>query len=120
MQLSDILAFLRKNALYILFFFLPALSVAMHWRVFQTDLVGVHVWRQVQTQTVIVNFYEEDFNILNPRLDPRGSGDGSGLGLAIARRIVERHGGRLWVESAVGEGTSFSFSVPGDGTGEGR
>ena len=44
------------------------------------------------------------------RLQPRGSGDGSGLGLAIARRIVERHGGRLWVESAVGEGTSFSFS----------
>ena len=76
MQLSDILAFLRKNALYILFFFLPLLSVAMHWRVFQTDLVGVHVWRQVQTQTVIVNFYAEDFNILNPRLDPRGSGDG--------------------------------------------
>ena len=54
------------------------------------------------------------------RLQPRGSGDGSGLGLAIARRIAERHGGRLWVESAVGEGTSFSFSVPGDGTGEGR
>lgn len=54
------------------------------------------------------------------RLQPRGSGDGSGLGLAIARRIVERHGGRLWVESAVGEGTSFSFSVPGDSTREGR
>jgi hypothetical protein len=76
MQLSDVLSLLRKNALRILLIFIPLLSAAMHWRVFQTDLVGRHVWRQAQTQTVVVNFYEEDFNILNPRLNSRGSGDG--------------------------------------------
>ncbi len=39
----------------------------MHWHVFTRDLVGVHVWRQTQTQTVIDNFYKEDNNIMNPK-----------------------------------------------------
>lgn len=37
---------------------------------------------------------------------------GSGLGLAIARKVVEEHGGRLWVESALGEGAAFKFALP--------
>jgi len=46
---------------------IPILSFAMHFRVIQLDLIGIHVWRQTQTQTVINNFANEDLNILHPK-----------------------------------------------------
>jgi signal transduction histidine kinase len=54
-------------------------------------------------------------NLFEPfgRQHPPGQFDGAGLGLAIVRRIAEVHGGRVWAESRVGEGTAVSFLLPG-------
>ncbi|MEM9280806.1 MAG: ATP-binding protein [Verrucomicrobiota bacterium] len=55
--------------------------------------------------------FERVFEVFQ-RLETQRGEPGTGIGLSLCRRIIERHGGRIWLESEMGEGTTFHFTIP--------
>ena len=76
-------------------------------------------WAEVSVTDTGIGIAPEDQETVFDEFRQVGSAaknvEGSGLGLAISRKFIELHGGRIWVQSALGAGSTFAFTLPAKG-----
>jgi two-component system, chemotaxis family, sensor kinase Cph1 len=98
---------------------IPRVRVGAAKRGTQSSEEGWLFWVSDNGIGMEAHYAERIFRIFQ-RLHARGEEyGGTGIGLAVCKKIVERHGGRIWVESEVGEGSTFYFTLRSAGKGDG-
>ncbi len=133
--LSDIGATVRESQAVITYDTLPTLAVNRQQigQVFQNLIANalkfhghipprIHITAELRSDTWIIGVrdngigiepqYAERIFAVFQRLHSRAEYPGTGIGLAICKKIVERHGGTIWMDSEPGQGSTFYFSLP--------
>lgn len=106
-QLTQLLQNLISNALK----FKAARPLVIHIST-RKDAADRWVFSVTDNGIGIQEEYYDRIFVIFQRLHEREKYEGTGIGLALSKRIVEHHGGHIWVESRPGEGSTFYFSIP--------
>jgi PAS domain S-box-containing protein len=106
MQLAQLFQNLIGNALKFRSASVPRIHVSSIDKKEQSEIVVADNGIGIEAQ-----YFERIFMVFQ-RLHNKGEYPGTGIGLAICKKVVERHGGSIWVESKPGEGSAFHFTLP--------
>jgi PAS domain S-box-containing protein len=89
---------------------------------FSTNAPRIYISSQTESNHYLFSVKDEGIGIetqyfdriflIFQRLMPKDQYEGTGIGLAICKRIIERHNGKIWIESEPGKGTTFFFTIP--------
>ncbi|CAK0752794.1 Multi-sensor signal transduction histidine kinase [Gammaproteobacteria bacterium] len=81
---------------------------------YREDTSGPIFWVRDNGVGIAAQHHDMVFRIFKRLYEKDQYGGGAGVGLTIVKKIVERHGGRIWIESTLGEGTTFYFTLNGE------
>ncbi len=113
---KDLNVFVDRNGFHDIFFNLLSNAVK-----FTSDGGQIKIIARLKTDAVLHEVHDTGIGIPKDKIEKVfdefyqveiGKHGGTGLGLAITKRLVEEHGGKIWVESQLGKGTAFYFTIP--------